>query len=229
MDTSGINNPMYKHGASGTRLYSIYTGMLKRCRQPSTNGYERYGGRGISVCDEWKGEHGFERFRGWAVSHGYADNLTLDRIDTNGNYEADNCRWSTIEEQCNNRRNNIWLEYNGERHTMSQWARILNVPVATIKARKDKGWCVKDILFFHQDKPVGNPRPWTEETRRKQNEIIKKKMKPIVQMTLDGIEIARFDCVHEAERKTGVSRSTITGIASGRSKNPRHYLWKYAN
>lgn len=138
MDNRGINNPMYKHGASGTRLYSIYTGMLKRCRQPSTNGYERYGGRGISVCDEWKGEHGFERFREWAVSHGYADNLTLDRIDTNGNYEADNCRWSTIEEQCNNRRNNIWLEYNGERHTMSQWARILNVPVATIKARKDK-------------------------------------------------------------------------------------------
>lgn len=229
MDNNGINNPMYKHGASGTRLYSIYTGMLKRCRQPSTNGYERYGGRGISVCDEWKGEHGFERFREWAMSHGYTDNLTLDRIDTNGNYEPDNCKWSTIEEQCNNRRNNIWLEYNGERHTMAQWARILNVPVATIKARKDKGWCAKDILFFRQNKPVGNPRPWTEETRRKQTEIIKKKMKPIVQMTLDGIEIARFDCVHEAERKTGVSRSTITGIASGRSKNPRHYLWKYAN
>ena len=131
-DTSGKNNPMYKHGAVGTRLYSIYTGMLKRCRQPTTNGYERYGGRGICVCDEWKGKHGFERFRDWANANGYAEDLTLDRIDVNGNYEPSNCKWSTREEQCNNKRNNVWLEYNGERYTLAQWARILGIPKATI-------------------------------------------------------------------------------------------------
>lgn len=147
-DVSGANNPMYKHGAVGTRLYSIYTGMLKRCRQKSTNGYERYGGRGICVCDEWKGEHGFERFRDWANTNGYAEDLTLDRIDTNGNYEPMNCKWSTREEQCNNRRNNVWLEYNGERHTMAQWARLLNIPVATIKDRKSKGWSDEKVLTY---------------------------------------------------------------------------------
>lgn len=224
---SGPDNPMYKHGAVGTRLYSIYTGMLKRCRQKSTNGYERYGGRGISVCEEWRGEHGFEHFRDWALSHGYEDELTLDRINTNGNYSPSNCKWSTREEQCNNRRSNVWLEYNGERHTMAQWARILNIPPATIKARYSKGWSIEDILFFHQDKPVGNPRPWTDETRRKQEILIKKKMKPIIQLTLDGVEIARFESLHEAERQTGISRSTIAPIADGRIKNPKHYRWKY--
>lgn len=224
---SGRANPAYKHGAVGSRLYSIYTGMLKRCRQKTTNGYERYGGRGIGVCDEWKGAHGFEHFRDWAQANGYSENLTLDRIDVNGNYRPDNCKWSTPEEQCNNRRNNVWLEYCGERHTLSQWARILNIPKATLQARYRKGWSTEDVLFFHQDKPVGNPRPWTEETRIKQREICKKKMKPVAQLSLDGKVIARFESVHDAGRKTGISRSTITGIASGRTKSPKDYIWLY--
>lgn len=145
---TGIENAHYKHGAVGTRLYSIYTGMLKRCRQPSTNGYERYGGRGIRVCEEWKGEHGFEHFRDWANANGYSEDLTLDRIDTNGNYEPENCKWSTREEQCNNRRNNVWLEYNGERHTMAQWAKILGIPVATVNCRKSKGWSDEKVLTY---------------------------------------------------------------------------------
>lgn len=153
---AGIENAYYKHGAVGTRLYSIYTGMLKRCRQPSTNGYERYGGRGITVCDAWKGEHGFEHFRDWAKAKGYEEDLTLDRIDTNGNYEPANCKWSTTEEQSNNRRNNVWLEYNGERHTMAQWARRLNIPAATIKDRKSKGWSDEKILTYVKPTRRGN-------------------------------------------------------------------------
>ena len=144
---TGKNNPMYKHGAVGTRLYSIHTGMLKRCRQPSTRGYKNYGGRGIVVCDEWKGKHGFENFHDWATRNGYKDGLTLDRIDNDGNYSPDNCKWSTVEEQCNNRRNNVWVEYDGERHTLAQWARILNVPSGTIKARHRRGWSDAEILF----------------------------------------------------------------------------------
>lgn len=144
----GLENGYYKHGAVGTRLYSIYTGMLKRCRQKTTRGYEQYGGRGIKVCDEWKGEHGFERFQEWAIANGYSDGLTIDRIDTNGNYEPNNCKWSTSLEQCNNRRNNVWLEYNGEKHTMAQWSRQLNIPASTIKARRSKGWSDEKVLTY---------------------------------------------------------------------------------
>lgn len=224
---SGENNPAYKHGAVGTRLYSIYTGMLKRCRQKTTNGYERYGGRGIMVCEEWKGKHGFEHFRDWALSNGYSDDLTLDRIDVNGNYEPSNCKWSTMREQCNNRRSNVFLEYNGERHTLAEWARIVGVNPTTIKDRHSKGWSAEKILFFHQDKPIGNPHPLTKEARRKQYEIRKKAMKPIAQYDLNGEEIARYESLHDAERATGISRSTISGIAKGRTKNPKDFAWRY--
>lgn len=223
----GNQNPAYKHGAVGTRLYSVYTGMLKRCRQKSTNGYERYGGRGISVCEEWKGEHGFEHFRDWANANGYSDKLTLDRIDTNGNYEPNNCRWATIEEQCNNRRNNAFVEFDGERLTLSQWSRRLGVPKATLESRYKKGWDAEKILFFHQEKPVGNPHPWTPKTREKQEALIKKRMKAIVQLSLDGTQIAVYESIHDAERKTGISRPTITAIASGKTKNPKHFRWQY--
>lgn len=108
-----------KHGGFGTRLYEIWRKMFRRCYGVNVACYSDYGGRGISVCDEWVD---FSVFREWAMSHGYDDALTIDRIDVNGNYEPANCRWATAKQQANNRRNNHYVEYNGEKKTVSEWA-----------------------------------------------------------------------------------------------------------
>lgn len=96
-----VNN-CTSHRLSDTRLYSIWRGMKQRCYYQKHKDYHNYGGRGITVCDEWKND--FETFYAWAINNGYRDDLTIDRIDVDGNYETKNCRWSTLYEQAKNRR-----------------------------------------------------------------------------------------------------------------------------
>lgn len=98
------------HGASTTRLYMRYRSMINRCYYPKRREYPLYGGRGIKVCDEWR--NSYEAFQKWALNNGYADNLSLDRIDVNGGYNPSNCRWATIAQQQRNKRNNV--SYKGE-------------------------------------------------------------------------------------------------------------------
>lgn len=93
---SGKHSYSFKHGKRETRLYMIWTAMSKRCFSPKNKAYHRYGGRGIRICDEWKSD--FMSFYNWALTHGYADNLTIDRIDNDGNYEPSNCHWITKSE-----------------------------------------------------------------------------------------------------------------------------------
>lgn len=111
------------------RLYGIWCGMIQRCENKNRNGYEKYGARGISVCDEW---HDFPSFVEWARSSGYDDDLTIDRINVNGNYELPNCRWASNSTQANNKRSSKYLDVGGIRGTVKQWAVLIGVSEYTI-------------------------------------------------------------------------------------------------
>ena len=132
-----------KHGGRGTRLYNIWKTMRERCNTKTNKSYKYYGARGIKVCKEWDD---FAIFKEWATTHGYEPTLTIDRIDVDGNYEPDNCRWATYKAQSRNKRNNRKLTFNGASKTMSEWSEITGIKVATIWARLHKGWSVEDAL-----------------------------------------------------------------------------------
>ena len=102
--------------------YGSYKSMIERYYRKEAHNYPFYGGRGIVVCEEWKN---IEKFENWVNISGCKKGLSLDRIDVNGNYEPDNCRWATPEEQANNRRNTLYVEINGETHTISKWSKLL--------------------------------------------------------------------------------------------------------
>lgn len=130
------------------RLIVIRHSMYCRCYYPTTNGYQRYGGRGIKMCDEWIKNP--QSFYDWAMNNGYKEKLTIDRIDVNGNYEPSNCRWVTKEVQDNNRRTNKKLTYKGETKTLSQWSREYNVNIVTLSDRLKTGMTIDEAL----NKPV---------------------------------------------------------------------------
>ncbi len=133
------------HRETGTRLYRIWQAMKNRCLNEKMPAYCYYGGRGIKVCDEWL--HSFEAFRDWALANGYRDDLTIDRIDVNGNYEPANCRWTTQKEQNRNTRKNIIVEYAGERRTLKEWSEILGINYQTLHSRVcELGWSIEDAL-----------------------------------------------------------------------------------
>lgn len=120
------------HGKSGTRLYVAWQHMKQRCCNPQNARYKYYGARGITVYSEWSS---FEPFEKWALSHGYEDGLTLDRIDVNGGYCPENCRWVTWKVQQNNKRSNTVIEAFGEKRTLSEWAQITGINRVTIQKR----------------------------------------------------------------------------------------------
>lgn len=127
------------HHATGTRLFKIWGSMLERCNRKKHPQYMNYGGRGISVCDQWNGMQGFYNFREWALENGYDETLTIDRINVNGDYSPENCRWATVKEQMNNKRNNHLVNANGEVMTATQCSELYGIPKSTVRWRSEHG------------------------------------------------------------------------------------------
>lgn len=129
------------------RLIGIYGGMKTRCTNKNCKDYKRYGGSEITVCNEWIGDGGFSAFYEWAMSHGYDDALSLDRIDGKSGYSPSNCRWSTPSEQARNKSNNHLIEYNGEVKTLIEWAESVGLRKDTFRRRiVNYGWTMEDAL-----------------------------------------------------------------------------------
>jgi hypothetical protein len=130
------------HGMYGTRLYRVWNNMKRRCYTESTPSYARYGGRGITVCAEW---HDFKNFHDWAVRNGYKEDAdygdcTIDRIDNNGDYCPENCRWVSMKQQQRNRGNNRLITHDGETKTVAEWSELLQMDSSVIKTRLYRGW-----------------------------------------------------------------------------------------
>lgn len=125
------------HGLTKHPLYSVWSGMIQRCTNANAANNYRYGGRGITVYSPWKED--FKSFYDWAINAGYKEGLTLDRIDNDKGYCPENCRWANrIEQQNNTRRNHVFI-YNGNTHTLAEWARILQVNPETLRCRLNRG------------------------------------------------------------------------------------------
>ena len=144
-NASGEAAPNYRHGLCGTRQYRIWALMKNRCTNPNSPEYHRYGGRGIGVCDEWL--QNVKAFYDWAMANGYQDDLTIDRIDNDGNYCPDNCRWVDMRTQCNNRSTNTFITHDGQNLTIAEWARRTGVPPEELRDRLyRRGWeCEKAL------------------------------------------------------------------------------------
>lgn len=130
------------HGWSKTKLYKKWRSMLDRCEDCSNKKYRIYGARGVRVCDDW---HRFEPFLEWALMSGYSEsaergNLTLDRVDTNGNYEPDNCRFISTAAQNRNKRTNVMVSHNGKTMTAAEWSRELGGSRNLVSRRLSNGW-----------------------------------------------------------------------------------------
>lgn len=191
------------HKCKDQRLLAIWRSMIARCTNPNSANYVRYGGRGITVCDEWKDG---DRFAEWALNNGYEVGLSIERIDNNGPYAPDNCRFATAKEQANNRRSNRIIEYHGEKKTLSEWADIAAVSYGTFCYRLSHGWAFEEALSVPE------------------NGI--QKGNPVAQYSKDGKLVATYSSRREAARKTGILFQCICDACNGKLKTSGGYVWK---
>ena len=148
------------HNQRHTVLYSVWRGLRQRCNNPKHASYHNYGGRGITVCEEW--DKSFQAFYDWSYANGYSTEnqkdeklkLTIDRIDNNGNYEPSNCRWVDRKTQTRNMRTTRFITFNGQNKSVSEWCEIYGIKLQTFNTRIRNGWSIEEALT----KPIGSKK-----------------------------------------------------------------------
>lgn len=194
-----------KHGDVGTRLYNTWQHMKRRCNNPKDKSYQRYGGRGITVCDEWNGQDGYIKFKQWALSNGYEDNLTIDRINNDKGYYPENCRWVNQTIQGNNTSTNQYITFKGETHTYAEWGKITGLDEDTIQSR---------IKYYHMT---------PEQALTKPNSCCIN----VNMYDLDNNFLKSFTSLKEAAEYVGGGSSNISYCLKGKTQTAYGYKWKY--
>lgn len=194
----------HSHKMSGKRLYRIWVGMKGRCHNPRNPSYGRYGARGIVVCEEWK--NSFEAFQMWAFNNGYSDDKTIERIDNNGPYSPENCRWATNKEQSRNRRSNIKVLYQGKHITLMELSEATGIPYGTIAGRYERGDRGKRLVRSIGEDYLRVRGSRQHLSKLTENDVIS--IKRLLQLGEKQKEIAR---------KYGISPATVNSIAKGRT------------
>lgn len=203
-----IDNHPIKHGMKGTRLYETWQGMKKRCNNPNSKSYKRYGAQGIKVCPEW--ENDFQAFCDWAMAHGYTDELTIDRIDNQKGYSPDNCRWVSWGDQAKNKKCNILIEHNGETKILSDWCREYGKKVGAASQRyremAAKGEEITlEKLFYEGDYRI----------------------KKVNQYTIDGVFLRQWPSLYEAERN-GFKHTSVSSCCRGKRRTAYGFVWSFS-
>ena len=139
-----VKDKVSTHRMTNTRLYGIWTGMKGRCKGTCGKSRKYYHDKGITVCEEWA--NSFEAFYKWSMENGYNDSLTIDRIDPNGNYSPENCRWATYTQQGNNKSNSKRYFHNGEWKTATEWAVEVGINKATFINRLHSGMSFEEAI-----------------------------------------------------------------------------------
>lgn len=177
----GEESPNYKHGMSRTRIYNVYQDMYNRCYNPNDISYTNYGGRGITICQEWIGDSGINNFCDWSYANGYDENAkrgecTIDRIKVDEGYSPDNCRWVSMIVQSNNKTNSRYYEIDGVVKTLSEWCRDYgNMSVQSVWRRVEKGMDIKEALTKPKRKNKADMSE--EEIKESENRKIEKTRK----------------------------------------------------
>lgn len=212
-----------RYGEMGQhRLYRIWRGMICRCTMENIPQYKNYGARGIKVCDEWS--NNFKSFYTWAFENGYSDELTIDRIDVNGDYCPENCRWVSMQVQNFNKRSNHLITYDGETHPLKEWALIVGVNPENVYSRINKlGWSIGEALEFEPHAP----RPKTSNKPRKRGYQRPSAWKAVCQLDELGNIIAEYPNVAVASKETGASTDNIRRCCYGTYKHTKGLFFKY--
>lgn len=189
--------PKYK---PKTRLYRIWINMKTRCYNKNAPNYKKYGFKGITIHKEWI--NNFKAFQEWSLSNGYADDLTIDRIDCTKGYEPSNCRWTTYKQQARNKTKNKLITYNGETHCISEWGEILGVDYRNIWQRLKNRLSIADALS-------------TENFQKRKVECIELK--------------TVFPSITEAKKQLNIKGCHICDCCTGKRNKADGYTWRYVN
>ena len=150
----------YSNGLYDTKLYKIWASMKDRCYNKNNHAYDKYGNRGIIICEEWLNkENGFIKFYNWSMRNGYKEGLSIDRINNDKEYSPRNCRWTTMKQQCNNRSNNTKININGIIHNLGEWCSIFKINRKTVSTRIHRGEDPLTAILYvlnKSDKRVGD-------------------------------------------------------------------------